>query len=267
MRKFFVCLFAVVAAWFWSSSGSATLYIYESFGPVSPNTGYNPGDNLEGQINKQPGTTAGVILSGAGTPWRPAYAASVPTIKIDSTPGSLSDPAGTLRTSTGNELQLLNGGSGGANRLALNGSTTVTSGTIYYSFLLRVDSLVGSNTTSGDYFLSLNNTANSNTTTNPSNVPGQMRGRIDPNDNTKFSLGMFTQRTPTQTDPAWVDGLTVGETLFVVGAFNVGASPNNSTRFWINPAPDSFEAAFAPTPTAEDLTGGSNGGTTTALRP
>ena len=72
----------------------------------------------------------------------------------------------------------------------------ITTGTIYYSFLLRVDSLTGANNTSGDYFISLNNTANNITQANPTVFPAEMRSRIDPNDGTKFSLGMFTQRTP-----------------------------------------------------------------------
>ena len=45
MSKFFVSLFALIAIGFWSSFASATTYIYEPFGPVDANPGYNSGDN------------------------------------------------------------------------------------------------------------------------------------------------------------------------------------------------------------------------------
>ena len=89
-----------------------------------------------------------------------------------------------------------------------------------------------------------------------------MRARIDPTDGTKYSLGMFTQHADTfftGSEAGWVNGLTPGQTVFVVGAFNVGAS--NSARIWVNPDPLTFGLVSAPTPTAQDLVSGTNGGT------
>src|SRR6185436_10455938 len=100
-----------------------------------------------------------------------------------------------------------------ADRLAFRADATtgsnVTSGTVYYSFLLRVDALTGANNIGGDYFVSLNNTANAATTADPSVHPAEMRARMDPGDPNKFSLGMFTQHASvTQGDTAWTNGLT-----------------------------------------------------------
>jgi autotransporter-associated beta strand protein len=190
-----------------------------------------------------------------------------PATTINIASGSLTAPTGLL-ASTGNDLNI--NGIGAyttqrpADRLAFRADTgttsNVTSGTVYYSFLLRVDALTGANNVGGDYFVSLNNTANAATTADPTVHPGEMRARVDPTDSSKFSLGMFTQHASvTQNDPAWVNGLNQGDTLFVVGAFNLGGS--NTARLWINPSSDFYGAATAPTPTAQDTVSGTNGTT------
>ncbi len=47
---------------------------------------------------------------------------------------------------------------------------------MYYSFLLDITDLTGSNNTTGGFFFSLNNTGNSSQTGNPSVTPGKVRG-------------------------------------------------------------------------------------------
>ena len=254
-RAVLLCV-GLVGGSFWSSTASAVNLIYEPFD-------YTSGAALLGQTNTSGGTTAGT----ASNSWLRAAPAATPANSINIASGSLTGPS-ELKTSTGNSLSILDGtNSGAADRLAFRSTTgagdNITSGTIYYSFLLRVDSLVGANDTTGDYFISLNNTANQATTANPTVFPGNIRSRIDPNDSTKFSLGMFTQRTPTAADAGWVNGLTPGQSVFVVGAYNVAAS--NSTKLWINPDPLSFGLALPPTPTAQDNTSGAGGTTIGSL--
>ena len=75
---------------------------------------------------------------------------------------------------------------------------------------------------------------------------------------------MFTQHASvTQADPAWVNGLTVGQSIFVVGSFNV--SGTNSTKLWVSPDPLTFGLAAVPAPTAQDTVSGSNGTTIGSL--
>lgn len=256
MRKFNLFIAAVAVACFWASSALATSLIYEPFD-------YTSGVDILGLRNTSAGTTAGTAVqadTSVGNIWKQASTATLAN-SIDIASGSLTGPS-ELKSSIGNSVSIVDGtNSGAANRLAFRADTgtgsNITSGTIYYSFLLRVDSLLGSNNTTGDYFISLNNTGNAATTANPTVFPGNMRSRVDPNDGTKFSLGMFTQRTPTSTDAGWVNGLTPSQTVFVVGSYNVAAS--NSTKLWINPDPLSFGLVSAPAFTAQDTTSGAGG--------
>lgn len=270
---------AIVAGWFWSSSASAVNLIYEPFD-------YTSGVDLLGQRNTSTGTTAGTAVQAdttVGNLWRQAAntTTSVVANSIDIASGSLNAPAeaSTLKSAIGNSLTILDGtNNGAADRLAFRADATsasnITSGTIFYSFLLNVGSLTGANNTTGDYFISLNNTANANTTANPTVVPGQMRIRIDPTDGSKYDLGMFTQRSPTAADTGWSNNttagtpisLTTGQTYFVVGAFdNIGSTTTNRTRLWINPDQTFFGGATAAAITAQDNTAGSNATTIGSL--
>ena len=232
-----------------STTASATLLIYEPFN-------YSTAQPLLGLTNTSAGTTA------SGNSWlRASSSATTTAINIDSTAGSLTGPA-ELPASIGNELKLTGNGnnSGGANRLAFN--STISTGSVYYSFLMRVDDLnvAQSNNSLGAFFMSLNNTGNSATTNNPTTVPGKIQARIDPTDATKFNLGNFTNRAlaavPDATSAAWSSALNVGQTYLVVGQYTVAAS--NTARLWIDPNPSSFGLATAPATTLQDSTSGTN---------
>ena len=168
---------------------------------------------------------------------------------IDIFSGSLSGPS-ELKASVGNSLTIFNGtNSGNADRLAFRADTTAgsnitTVGTsVYYSFLLNVTDLTGVSNTTGDAFLSLNNTANNSTTPNPTVIPGQMRARVDPIDPSKYNLGMFTNRTTVaQGDAAWSPiQLGLNTTYFIVGKYTIGnAATNGTTRLFVNPDPLTF---------------------------
>jgi autotransporter-associated beta strand protein len=260
-------LFAIAALWCWPSSASAINLIYEPFD-------YTAGADLLGQRNTSVGTTAGTAVqtdTSIGNLWLRGAPAATPADTVDIVNGSLAGPS-ALKASVGNALTITDtaSDSGAADRLAFRADATsaanITSGTVYYSFLLRVDNLNGANDTSGDYFISLNNTANANTTANPTVHPGEMRARIDPTDGTKYNLGMFSQHaTITQGNAAWAAStpLSLGETYFVVGAYNVGST--NSSKLWIDPDPLTFGLASAPAPTAQDAVSGTNGATVGSL--
>jgi fibronectin-binding autotransporter adhesin len=284
------CAYVVAASlvMLFAATASATSLIYEPFDyTLGADLGPSTLSSDTGQRNTQAGTTAGTAVqadTSVGNFWRRAApnsgspATNVPANSIDIANGSLTAPAeaSTLKSAIGNSLSILDGtNSGAADRLAFRADagtgSNVTSGSIFYSFLLNVGSLTGSNNVAGDYFITLNNTANAATTANPSVVPGQMRIRIDPNDASKYDIGMFTQRTPTQADAGWSNNTTdatpmsliTGQTYFVVGKFNIGAS--NSTQLWINPDQSFFGGPTAAPITAHDSTSGSNGTTIGSL--
>ena len=166
---------------------------------------------------------------------------------IDIASGSLTGPS-ELKGSIGNSLTIIDGTeSGAADRLAFRATVrgsrqNITTGTIYYSFLLSVDSLTGANSTSGDYFISLNNTANNTRQSTPTVHPGRNAGphRSERRDEIQPGHVHATRRhlLHRQRGRAWVNGLTPGQTVFVVGSFNVGAS--NSAQIWVNPDPLTF---------------------------
>lgn len=253
MRKLFVV--AVVVACCLSSRALAINLIYEPFD-------YTPtGFDLLGKTNTSAGTAA------SGNSWLRASPVATPPTSIDIASGSLLGPS-ELKGSIGNGVTI-NGLDGyttqrPADRLSFvtaSGpqTTAITSGTIYYSFLLRVDALTGANNTDGDNFISLNNTLNAATTNDPTVRPGQFRARIDPTDGTKFNLGMFTNRLPTASDAGWASTqLDVGQTHFIVGRYNVGTT--NSTKMWINPDPLTFGLGTEPVLfSAQDTTSAGTG--------
>ena len=121
--------------------------------------------------------------------------------------------------------------------------------TIYYSFLLDVTDLTNSNTTTGGFFFSLNNTADSSQTGNP----GSLRQSPDPHRfhrPTKYNLGIFGNESATAASTAWASNqLDLNTTELIVGSLNLGTK---ETRLWINPDPATFGISTPPTYTAHD---------------
>ena len=240
MMKFHVCLIAIFSAISVSSSSAlAALNIYEPFN-------YSTG-SLQGQVNSGGGTAN-------GNTWLQAGSANPPSA-INVTTGSLTGSL-ALPPSVGNALSITgNGnGSGSTNRLALG--QQYTSGTVYYSFLLDATdlNLAQSNNTTGGFFFSLNNTGNSSQTGNPSVVPAKVQARIDPNDATKYDLGIFTNESATAGASSWATNqLAVGDTHFIVGSYDV---TNKVAKMWIDPDASTFSLASAPVFTVQDTNPG-----------
>jgi hypothetical protein len=227
-----------------TSTSSAALVLYEPFD-------YPSGQRVLGQSN-----------SSTGTSWLlAAQSGTTDSTAINVASNSLTMPA-PLQPTDGNSAAITGVGnlSGAANRLAFSpAGTPITSGTVYYSLALRVDSLSGSNNLNGGFFIGLNNTGNSATATNPGAVAARLQARIDPTDPnptnpTRYNLGIFNNRSAPAASASWSTmPLNVGDTLFVVASYEINpAASNDVSRLWINPG--SLGAAVAPAPTAVDLT-------------
>jgi hypothetical protein len=221
-----------------ASQASAAVLIYEPFD-------YTVGQDLLGQTFSSPRV------------WRRAATTAGQPSSIDIVSGSLTPPV-TLQPAVGNSISIPGVGSpsasGAATRLALATGITANAGvTVYYSLSLRVDSLSGSNNTTGGFITGFNNTGDVDTTTNPGSVSAKLQMRIDPTDNTKFNIGVFNNRNAAAADPSWSGPLTVGSTFFVVAALDMNAgTANDISRMWINPG--SLGAASPPAATLTDNT-------------
>ncbi len=164
----------------------------------------------------------------------------------------------------GNSLAITGSGdvSGSTDRLPFfqGSGQGITSGTVYYSFALRVDDLTGSNNGIGGFFISFNNTGNASQTTNPSVVPARIQSRIDPSDASKYDLGIFNI-TASAGSSSWAPALTVGTTHFIVAGytFNTGSTTDDVSSLWIDPDPNTFLGGIPPAATVT----GTGGDTTT----
>ncbi|MEX0611510.1 MAG: hypothetical protein WD738_10765 [Pirellulales bacterium] len=217
-----------------ASTASAALLRYEPFS-------YDEvGTTMQGKTNPD------------GETWLRAGIANPPSeIKVAS--NSLSVPF-PLLPPVGNsgEINGQGNGNGAAIRLALG--QTISTGTVYYSFPLRMDELTGSNNNIGGFFIGLNNSTGSQTG-NPTAVGARVQARIDPTDPTKYNLGVFRNITATASATSWSGPLTVGDTLFLVASYEiVSGNQNDIARLWINPDPSTFaDPSFSPLTTPPTL--------------
>lgn len=203
-----------------------------------------------------PGSVQGTTTPGGGT-WLRAGVANPPTaINVVSNsltvPPEISAPIGNSAAITG-----AGGASGSTNRLNLG--STVTAGTVYFSFALKVEALTSSNNGVGGWFLGLNNSTGTQTT-NPGVAVARMQGRIDPNDATKYQVGIVnTDATAAVLNGQSLPSLNVNQTYFMVGAYTFNPGLNDDVAsLWINPGNLDLSTPPAPTVTitGPDVTGG-----------
>jgi hypothetical protein len=242
MRKLAI-VFACACAGAWlgaTHSASASLLRYEPFNYS------DVGTVVEGKMT--PG----------GETWIQAYAAPAPTFpKVAA--GNLPMPV-EMDAAIGNSAEIdgIGNGSGKCIRLPLGRTFDQTADdgtTVYYSFALRIDALTGSNTTTGGFFIGLNN-SDVVTTANPTAAGARFQSRIDPTDGTKYNLGIYNNRNAMAASASWSPlQLNVGQTYFVVASYEINAGASNDvSRLWINPVLDGVE----PAPSATDLTFAAN---------
>jgi hypothetical protein len=234
MKKLLAILLVTILV----SPAWGALLVYDGFD-------YTAGERVLGQSNAFTGTNW--LFAGAA-------GANGDSTAINVAAGSLTSPTG-MPPAGGNSAAITGVGnlSGTSNRLAFDSAgTPVTSGTVYYSFVLRVDALTGSNSTNGGFFIGLNNTGNA-TGGSPTTVAARLSARIDPADGAKYDLGIFNNRNPVSASPTWSSALTVGETIFVVASYTINAGASNDvSSLWINPG--DLGAESAPPATLTDTT-------------
>ncbi|MGZ4965118.1 MAG: TIGR02597 family protein, partial [Limisphaerales bacterium] len=151
-----------------------------------------------------------------------------------------------LLASTGNSIHF--GGLGKSVRFSFPSGTTQTSGTLYYSYLLKITDLTGMSS-SGVFVAGFNNSTGTQTG-QPTEVGTRLYLRTAGGG---FNVGM-SKDSSTAADWVWDPRVfTTSDTVFLVGAYtiNSGSTTNDLAQMWINPNTNSFMSANPP---SADLT-------------
>jgi hypothetical protein len=213
------------------SSAYAGLPLYEPFN-------YPVGADLAGQSPNGIDAWAATGTGGAGG-----------TDIIGIASGSLTAPG--LPASLGNSIAY--GGLGLTDRIALG--TSISTGTVYYSFLFSVTDLGTLNATGG--FLAGFNTATGTQTNQPGTVGARLLTRLS---GSGYNIGI-EKNSGTAANFIFDNTVrNVGDTVFVVGSytFNTGSSTDDGCALWINPDPSTFGLASAPAPTLTGMVVGND---------
>ena len=188
---------------------------YEPFADATGagGTAYTPGTLLGGQVNAQGLTWADVGTSVAG-PF------------ITNNVGSLDVPG--LAPALGNSI--LFGGNGKSCRMALG--STITAGTVYYSFAVNITNITGLST-SGIFWAGLNNSTGGQAA-QPTVVGNKLYTRAVTGG---FQFGFAKNGTAAPDSISW-DTAThfVNETNFIVSSYVFGGT----SLMWINPSSSTF---------------------------
>lgn len=148
------------------------------------------------------------------------------------TAGSLA--IGGLSPALGNSIA--HGGAGAAVRIGL---PTVTSGSLYYSFGLRVDDVGADFTSTTGFIASFVNSA--------STYEARLMSRAVDADT--YNVGVTKV---TSSEVVWApDNFSEGQTLFIVGryTFNEGDTTDDAVDLWINPDSSTFGTDILPAAT------------------
>lgn len=239
--------------------------IYEPFSDSTGTggTSYTPGDRLGGQSQ----TLAAGFVSGSSThttttsvqSWWSYTNVASPTTWPTVVSGDLSY-AGLASSGGGRSAQF--GGSGASALMNLTAGSIgflPGSGTLYYSFTLKLTDLgtlsIGSNFFAG--FTKL--VSYNNGTTTPVSVGAQLWVQSD--GGTGYRLGVALGSNGSGTGrPVAYDGTShsVGDTLFIVGSYALAAGAgNDAVSLWINPDSFTFGAVSAPSSNASVANDGS----------
>jgi len=187
---------------------------------------YPAGANLGGQVNPAFLTWDDVGTSTAG----PYVTLAAGNLSIAGLPAAM-----------GNCIQF--GGLGKSVRFSFAPSSVVTTGTVYYSFALKVTDSTGL-TSSGIFIAGFNNTMGSQTS-----QPTVIGTRVYIRSATGgFNLGV-SKNSSTSTDWVWDSRVfTNDQVVFVVGGytFNPSSSTDDVSSLWLNPSPSTFGSASPP---------------------
>jgi hypothetical protein len=202
----------------------------------SGGTTYSPGTAVIGQTNAQ------------GFAWYQAGPNSSNQPLIQS--GNL-QVAG-LAAASGNSVSF--GGNGTSSRFDfLNNSSSISSGTIYYSFALRLTDITGMSS-GGVFWAGFNNSGGAQTST-PTTVATRVYTRAS---GSGFNFGL-SKASSTATNIIWDNTIHYsGETILLVGSytFNIPDTNDDVSDLWIDPSSSTFGTALAPLPTLTTSSGG-----------
>jgi hypothetical protein len=190
---------------------------------------YTPGAALSGQVAPS-GQTWMLVAPASGT--------------------NLADPkvgAGSLGGGTGNSA-LTDRTQAGVSRIALTSGSAPSSGTLYYSALVRVNDLTGlTNTTTGSFFAGFNSASGAGTSITTAGAPLMIH--LDADNASAYNLGIGA--TTANNDRIFdTTELAAGQTVFLVASYEfVAGADNDVARLWINPDPALFAAGTPPAAT------------------
>ena len=139
-----------------------------------------------------------------------------------------------LKTPIGNKITFAGSGID-----ASKAFTDQTSGTVYYSFLMKVTGL-GSLNATGGYFTGL--------ASNSTNFGATVWTGLD---GEGYKIGI-NPRTSTTTNMVWVSGTQeLNSTVFVVVSYEIiDGTGNDIVNIWVNPSSSHLKTGTAPTPSA-----------------
>jgi hypothetical protein len=154
-----------------------------------------------------------------------------------------------LAPSTGNSAKLGGiDGTGMAARFSRASGSLATSGTIYYSFLVKLTDITGL-TAAGNFFAGFNNSSGSQAGL-PSIVAARVvtRSAGGITNATQFQIGVDKNSSGAAGFTWDPNFFNVGDTLFIVGSytFNTGSTSDDEVRMWVNPSSTDFGAAAPP---------------------
>lgn len=146
--------------------------------------------------------------------------------------------------SLGNSVSF--GGNGTSARFDFTpNSSSISTGTLYYSFAVKLNDITGMSA-GGVFWAGFNNSSGAQTST-PTTVATRVYTRASAGG---FNFGL-SKATSTATNIIWDNTIHYpGEPIFLVGSytFNITSTNDDVANLWINPAPSTFGAAFAPSP-------------------
>ena len=214
---------------------------YEPFADASGSGGttYTPGANLVGQTDAQANS------------WFQAGSAN-PTFTIAS--GNLSYTG--LPPSTGNSVSL-----GTQNNIAARFAmgSAINSGSLYYSFLLKVTDIGTTLGSGGGFIAGFNNTGAASQTGSPTVLGARLLIK-NIGGGTGYQLGL-SKASSSASDFQFGGSPTTfstSDTVLIVGAYDINVlatAGDDSSRMWINPNSADFGAAVAPSATLTASTG------------
>jgi hypothetical protein len=206
---------------------------------------YPSGVALSGQTNNNvtPPLTWAYVGTGANSADPKATTGS---LSYTGLPASVGNSILTDRTQTG------------VSRIAL--PSALTSGTVYYSMLVKVNDITGlTNTTTGSFLAGLNNTTGTGASITAAGA--SLMIHRDAVDTSGYNLGVAVSTANADRIFDTVDR-TAGQTLFVVAGYQFGPNTDDDNSYlWINPDASSFGTNNVPNP---DVTSSGAAVTTTA---